>query len=909
MANYEKEIQQLYVAYYNRPADPAGLAFWQGVVEAQGGNTASVSAAFASADEYISVYGGKDNRTVVNTVYQNLFGRDGEPAGLDYWAKALDARQITVDGVVTAIAGGAQGTDLVAYNNKVKFATSFTGALDVHPEKAAYNGTEALAFAKGLTSSITTDASLADAVAKLSTSTADFVAASKATILFTLSAGADTGVAFRGGGGDDVYHATAATFSAGDSIHGGGGLNTLLVMDETNALAATPPAGATLTNIHELVISTKGGIGNANPYDLSGFTDLRQVAVDATGPVNVKVADTVELGVQTSAGTVMTQGGHAVWVSGNAAAATLTGNALTTVGLANTTQAATINNGTADHTLALYLNGVGSGATVTDANAKTVNLKVAPGPADGGSNINLAAARATTLNIDNSTSFQLTTTALAADDKLATMSLTGAGSFSADVSGIASLTSFDGAQSSGANTLTVASVAGLSVKGGLGVDKVSMKGALAGSASVDLGAGNDHYDFVQAAQSGAKVDAGAGLDTIVINDAALLATTGTPVYSNFETLDFSSGKGTYDLDRVGSVTTLHTHARQRDAVTFTNGRADSRIEMVSQDVNPDLSGAPADNFVVGANIKFSLKDASGANDKLTISMSANDASADNRTNGQVKANNFETSGIETITIHSTVNKLEPDNPATSTNEGRTAADYVNSFGFLNAEGSKTVFVSGDASLDFVRVTSDTLAIFDASASTGNVSFDGVGRSAGAPQTALNYSGSQGTDYYTSTAAGGVFQGNGGTRDEAVLFRDKQVKDTIVFTKASDSQLIWATQNSKQVNGYDVIHNFQVGVDKIDLSALHLAAGANRDGFVKFSVASNTDHILQSTLKDGIDVFNDNGVDRSIAFAMYGEDDGWMLVDVNGDGNYTSGTDMAFAMYGTTAVPVISDFIF
>lgn len=107
----------------------------------------------------------------------------------------------------------------------------------------------------------------------------------------------------------------------------------------------------------------------------------------------------------------------------------------------------------------------------------------------------------------------------------------------------------------------------------------------------------------------------------------------------------------------------------------------------------------------------------------------------------------------------------------------------------------------------------------------------------------------------------------------------------------------------------MIHNFQVGVDKIDLSALNLAAGANRDGFAKFSVASNTDHILQSTLKDGVGVFNDNGVNRSVAFAMYGVDDGWMLIDVNGDGNYTSGTDMVFATSGNTAIPVMSDFIF
>jgi hypothetical protein len=38
MANYETAIQQLDVACYNRPGDPAGLAYWKGVVEARGGD-------------------------------------------------------------------------------------------------------------------------------------------------------------------------------------------------------------------------------------------------------------------------------------------------------------------------------------------------------------------------------------------------------------------------------------------------------------------------------------------------------------------------------------------------------------------------------------------------------------------------------------------------------------------------------------------------------------------------------------------------------------------------------------------------------------------------------------------------------------------------------------------------------
>ena len=908
MANYENTIQQLYVAYFNRPADPDGLAHWQRVIDSQGGDLGMVTAFFASSVEYKSAYAGKSTSEIVSTIYRNLFSRDGAPGDVDNWVKKIDEQGVSITEAITAIAGSGSDADKVAFANKAKYAAAFTTAMDTYPERASFSGDQAGLYAKQLVSGITTDASLATALANIDQATADFVQASLVPIVFTLTGGVDAGVSFKGGGGNDTFNATAATFSAGDGIHGGGGTNTLSIVDEGSAMATTLPAQATVTNVQRVNISTKGGVGNANAYDMSGFTGLQQVNIVAGGAVNAKVADTAELHIKTSAGAVTTQGGRAVSVDGNTGVATLSGNALTSVSLANTDQNATINNATADHTLNLRVSEVGKGATITDANAKTIKLQVGAVEGGAGSTINLAAAKATALEIDNAARFELLTTALSADDKLASITLKGAGSFKTDASGIASLTNFDGSQSSGTNTLKLSSAAGLSVKGGSGTDLVSLVGALAADAVIDLGAGADRYDLTQAALAGARVDAGAGIDTIVMNDAALIGP-GAAVYSNFEILDFSSGKGVYDLDKVGSVTTLHTHARLRGPVEFTNGRADSRIEMVSQDVNLDLTGSPAENFTVGANIKFSLKDASGSDDKLTISFTANDAKADNRANGLVAANNFEANGIETITLHSTVNKMEADNPATGTNEAKVAADYLNSLGYLDAQGAKTVYVTGDASLDMVRVNSDTLETFDASKSTGDITFDGVGRSTAAASKALNYLGSQGTDYYVSTAAGGVFQGNGGEKDYVILYKDKVVKDTIVFTKASDSQLIWATQGNKQVNNFDIINNFQVGTDKIDLSALHLAQGANLQGFAKFTVASNTDHILQSTIKDGTGVFNDNGVNRSVAFAMYGEDDGWMLVDVNGDGNFNSGTDMVFAMYGNTAMPVMSDFIF
>lgn len=881
MANYTNAVQKLYVAYYNRPGDVAGLEFWTGIVERFGGDTSLVSADFASSPEYEATYKGMDNRTVVNTVYRNLFGRDGEDGGLDFWAGMLDSRTVTLDSVVTAIASGAQGADLVAYDNKVKFATAFTQALNVHPEQAAYSGPEAVAFVKQLTSGITTNESLAAALAKMDASTAEFVATSKAPITFTLTTNADTGVAFTGGGGNDTFNATAASFSAGDSLNGGGGVNTLVMIDGGSTLGGLP-AGVKVENIQKVSISTQGSVGGATAYDMSSFKGLEEVAISAAGGVNLKLG----------------AGARAVSVANNTAAVTVTGNDVTSLNLANTKQAATLVNATADHDLALGLTEVGNAATITDATAKTVNLKVNAFEGGKGSDINLATANATSLNIDSGAAFHLTTTALAAADKLATLTLKGAGAFSADLTGIAPLATIDAALSSGSNTWKIASAPNLLVKGGSGADDVVLTGQLGSAASIDLGAGNDHYDFSQLAQSGAKVNGGAGKDIIVINDSALLGTSGAVVYSGFETLDFSSGKGLYDLDRVGEVTTLHSHARLRSDVEFTNGRANSTIDLAGLEANLDQYGKPAEHFIVGQNIKFGMKDASGAADKLTINLTALDGNSDGRANGVVQANTIEANGIETVTINSSVSKVEGN---------RAADEYVNSMTYLKAEGAKVVAVTGNATLDLHFIYSNTMTTFDASGSTGEMWFDGV-VSTSATKQALNYIGSQNIDYFQANASGVNFQGNGG-EDEILLYRYEKVKDVISFAKASDSFIKFAKDGVSEVRAHDTIFDFQTGVDKIDLSGLHLANGANLAGVATINLASNTTHILQSTLKDGVGVFNEGGVNRSLLWAKYGSDDGFLLVDANGDGNYTDGTDMLIDMNGYAATVALSDFIF
>lgn len=158
-------VQQLYVAYFNRPADTAGLEYWTNVVEAQKGSTALVSAAFAAEAEYKTEYTGLSNADVVNKVYLNLFGRPAEDAGKAYWADLLDKKAITIDKVVAEISKAALTTDKTAYANKVSGATAFTNALDTKAEQDGYRGAEANKLAKAFITSITTDATLTVATA------------------------------------------------------------------------------------------------------------------------------------------------------------------------------------------------------------------------------------------------------------------------------------------------------------------------------------------------------------------------------------------------------------------------------------------------------------------------------------------------------------------------------------------------------------------------------------------------------------------------------------------------------------------------------------------------------------------------------------------------------------------------
>ena len=161
MANYVSMVQELYVAYFSRPADPKGLAFWADNLENKVVTHDQIAASFAQTAEYKATYFEVDKTVLVNEIYDNLFGRPAEQVGLDFWVNALESGAMTIDNMVTTVAQGAQGADQFAFNAKVGVAVAFTARVNTPQEIAAYDGARAnmiaINYLAGVTNLITGD--------------------------------------------------------------------------------------------------------------------------------------------------------------------------------------------------------------------------------------------------------------------------------------------------------------------------------------------------------------------------------------------------------------------------------------------------------------------------------------------------------------------------------------------------------------------------------------------------------------------------------------------------------------------------------------------------------------------------------------------------------------------------------
>jgi uncharacterized protein (DUF1800 family) len=87
-------IARLYIAYFDRAPDYAGLAYWMYAYRT-GTPLADVSEAFAQSPEFVQQYGPRTNAEFVQLVYRNVLGRQPDASGYTYWLAELDSGRRT----------------------------------------------------------------------------------------------------------------------------------------------------------------------------------------------------------------------------------------------------------------------------------------------------------------------------------------------------------------------------------------------------------------------------------------------------------------------------------------------------------------------------------------------------------------------------------------------------------------------------------------------------------------------------------------------------------------------------------------------------------------------------------------------------------------------------------------------
>ncbi|HEY8023677.1 MAG TPA: DUF4214 domain-containing protein [Burkholderiaceae bacterium] len=386
--SYSTAVQELYVAYFGRPADYGGWFNFQaalsnadaptdlaGLATAYNSNAAvkTLVDAFSTSEESQALYGTvTGNATAfVNAIFENMFGRAAGPAGLQFWSNAITSGVLTASDAALSIAAGAvantsaQGVlDAATLSNKTAAAQVFTNLLaDNVYDSASYRGPFAAEIGRALVSAVGTanlNAGIADAPWAVRaidpaivdtytlTPTIDNVATGRGVSV--INATLDNAAGLAAGG-------PAATLTADDSIVGDTQLfsfATLNIFDSGLGANFAIPQPGIISGITTLTVTSLEAVSAPSAANgsiqLSGWAGLTDVNILAsTGIDSLAVPAATNVLVRDSAGDVTVYGGARIVVTTDAASTT------------------TIVGGTASSSIYATGGASGRGNTITDA--------------------------------------------------------------------------------------------------------------------------------------------------------------------------------------------------------------------------------------------------------------------------------------------------------------------------------------------------------------------------------------------------------------------------------------------------------------------------------------------------------------------------------------------------------------
>lgn len=581
-------IQGIYIALFGRPADPLGLQYFNEVT-GEGADLAAIGDLAATA-EYQDRFEGMSNVQIINSIYQSLFGRDADLAGLTFFAQALQDGTFNINNIAIAILDGAQGDDLATVNNKIEAANQFTTSLDTGTEVAAYAGADAAVAGRAFLSGITadegtiptqaqTDAAIAAVVSGTGTGGEGQIITLLAPTAGDPNAGIDNVTATSG---DDTIRALATdALESADVIDGGAGYDVLNISAGGYSANAAP----VISNVERI------NNGTTVALDLEQVTGVQQLWSNGAGATYNNASLSTIFG-STAGGTIDI----------NVAAST--------AGASDTLQIAVDDN-----------NGTDAVYTSTDDADSIESISVLALGAAG-----TTGANATADDVD-----------LTAFTDVQTVTISGAGNIAVDVSNSTELTSVDASGATGSvNVDASGSNEDVTVTTGSGNDVVTTG---AGDDTLNGGSGNDNLtagagdDVLNGGTGNDTMNGDAGEDTLTLNggdtatggaDADVFNVSGGValgagnaitdfVLADDDTIDFGgvAGSATNYLESTTAAASF-TEAREIAATEFAN---DSAFQYVAVDVGADVvlfynggSGSAAVSAVTLTGVQFATID-------------------------------------------------------------------------------------------------------------------------------------------------------------------------------------------------------------------------------------------------------------------------------------------------------------
>jgi len=868
------QLQELYVAYFGRAADPTGLDYWT----ASGITTSAFAADMYAQAEFNDAYGSLSVEAQVNQIYKNLFDRTAEVAGLTYWTQEINLGNLQLAEIATHLIWAAQNNsgssdDKTALTNRTDAAVAYTAKVKESTEAIlAYSPTSTSPWSSG--ANIAEAKSYLSGIDKDTASTAAGIAASVATIktngvqtattagkTYTLTTAVDS---ITGTDGNDAITASDTTLTTGDTVDGGSGTDTLSL--SVDMAADTSVAGFTTTNVENLNVAyTDGDTANAaETLTINALnTTASKLTVSGLGTTTVEdniifnnVASGTEIGMSNATDLNVTANFVTAATSGTADSVSVS---LSGVG-STADDDTTLTIGTGFETI--NISSTGSASTLDGITSSAKTMKIT---GDANLTMRVAQVQDETLDVIDASAFTGSLTLATTDD------------------------------TSGEDDLVSSvDVADITITGGSGNDSINVSGNATGNeVYVDGGAGNDTVTIdavitnASSTTAGDIFKGGDGVDKIVgdvdLFDAAAGWTGGVVVtgISGFETLSvdgFANEANTLNPANISAdITTIEFITATANASTTVNAEASFGVTLTG-------------SAILAAGHTLTADSGSGTSDVFTL---ANGNLVTSTNQMASTTSNLTTTDFETVTIDT----------------GSYTTALAQQVAAINIGTANALTLSGSNGLTTTSVTGIiTAATIDASALTGAFT---MGAAAASGVTSIT--GGSGSDTLVGDAASTISGGagnddiTGGTGNDTLSGGAGNDTITIgtgtdVVTGGDGNDTITAAGNITSSDTFDGgAGTDTISVTNASLTALNALsisdANTFNTGFSNIEKLSITDALAQTTFDIGyLDSVNHVKVTTmSAAQTLSGFDSGDTL-----ELGETTGYDLTITMNGSSA---------